>query len=88
MFVIVVVAFVIVVVAFVIAAFVGVTIRNLGRTGGGVVIEGVGRTQRFAFQARRGEPIELPISLSTWLPNNCRSVRNRRRVAGKSLISW
>jgi hypothetical protein len=53
---------VIVIVAFVIAAFVGVIVRSLGRTGGGVVLKGVGRSQRFAFQARRGEPIELPIS--------------------------
>jgi hypothetical protein len=72
----------------VIAAFVGVTVRNLGRTGGGVVLKGVARTQRFAFQARRGEPIELPISLSTWFLANCRSMRNRLRAAGKSLISW
>jgi len=37
-----------------------VVVRGLGRVGVGVVFEGVGRAQRFAFRARRGEPNKLP----------------------------
>jgi hypothetical protein len=37
-----------------------VIVRGLSRFRLGIVFEGVGRTQRFAFQARRGEPNKLP----------------------------
>jgi len=41
-----------VIVAFVIVAFVGVVLRGIGRFRVRAVFEGVGRTQRFAFQTR------------------------------------
>ncbi len=54
-------AFVVVVVAFVIMAFVFVACSSsFRRVRLKVVFEGVGRTQRFAFQVRRGEPIAMP----------------------------
>jgi hypothetical protein len=36
-------------------------ISSLSRIRLQVAFDSVGRTQRFAFQARRGEPIELPL---------------------------
>jgi hypothetical protein len=82
---------VLVVAAFVSAAFVGVTIRGLGRASGEAVLEVTGRTQRYAFQARCGEPINMPVRPPVWLairlPENRRSTRSRRRARGKSLIS-
>jgi hypothetical protein len=40
----------------VLMAFVFVGVRSLSSFRLGVVLEGIGRTQCFAFQARRGEP--------------------------------
>ena len=69
---------VVVVVAFVIVAV--MRVRFLGRFRVGVVFEGVGRTQRFAFRARRGDQTNCHSGLpfegysAVWL--------------GKFLISW
>jgi hypothetical protein len=45
---------VVVVIMFFVRGF--VVLRGLSRLGLGVVLESVGRAQRFAFRARRGEP--------------------------------
>lgn len=51
---------------FVVVAFLRVimdllTTRSLSRLRLGIILECAGRTQRFAFQARRGEPIQSAI---------------------------
>ena len=52
-----------VVVALVLMAFVIVGMRGLSRLRLGIVLEGIGRTQRFAFRARRGKPNNCPAGL-------------------------
>jgi hypothetical protein len=54
-------AFVVMAFMTVIVAFVLVARRSLSCFWLKVVFDGVGRTQRFAFQARRSEPIALPL---------------------------
>jgi hypothetical protein len=58
---------VLVVMAFVLVV---VDLRSLSRFRLGVVLEGIGRTQRFAFQARHGAPKNCPTGLEAAGPNS------------------